>query len=95
MSKLSLPKQRITVNYLLLYLLILLTWFMINTFKSIFKLFKFKEKNSLMTIAELKSFKLLEKKIEKEKRARAYISRINHKYNKMRLREKNFVSKSS
>ena len=48
-----------------------------------------------MTIAELKSFKLLEKKIEKEKRARAYISRINHKYNKMRLREKNFVSKSS
>lgn len=68
---------------------------MINTFKSIFKLFKFKEKTSLMTIAELKSFNLLEKKIEKEKRARAYISEINQKYNKMRKKEKNFIKKAS
>tara|TARA_B100000212_G_C27343883_1_gene520451 strand:- start:1017 stop:1223 length:207 start_codon:yes stop_codon:yes gene_type:complete len=68
---------------------------MINTFKSIFKIFKFKEKTNLMTIEELKSFNLLEKKIEKEKRARAYISEINQKYNKMRKKEKNFIKKAS
>ena len=46
-----------------------------------------------MTISELNSLKLLEKKIEKEKRARAYISEINQKYNKISRRENNFTKK--
>ena len=44
-----------------------------------------------MTISELNSLKLLEKKIEKEKRARAYISEINRKYSNIRKRENNFI----
>ena len=41
-----------------------------------------------MTIAELKAFNLLQAKIEKQKRFRAYITAINGKYNKMRKRER-------
>jgi len=60
---------------------------MINIFKSLFKFFNFKEKTNLLTIAELNSINLLKRKIEKEKRARAYISEINQKYSKIRKRE--------
>ncbi len=46
-----------------------------------------------MTIAELQSFNILQNKIEKEKRARTYISEINQKYNKISKRENNLTKK--
>ena len=73
----------------------LLTWFMKNPFKLILFFFNFKEKINVMTIAELKTFKLRKEQIEKEKRSRAYISEINERYSKMRKREKIFFRKVS
>mgnify|MGYP004150397497 CR=1 FL=1 len=75
--------------------MILLNWFMKNTFKLFLNLLNFKEKTSHMTIAEMKSFNLRKEKIEKEKRSRAYISEINQRNNKMRKSEKNFFRKAS
>tara|TARA_B100000212_G_C26996947_1_gene373294 strand:+ start:152 stop:358 length:207 start_codon:yes stop_codon:yes gene_type:complete len=64
-------------------------------FNSFLNLFNFKEKNNHMTIAELKAFKFHEKKIEKQKIFRAYISEINQRYNKMRKRETNSLGEIS
>ena len=58
-----------------------------NIFKSLLNFFHFKEKTNLMTISELKAFNIREGKIKKEKRFRAYISKINHRYNNIRKRE--------
>ena len=66
---------------------------MMNIFKSLYNLFNFKEKSDLKTIAELQSFNILQNKIEKEKRARTYISEINQKYNKISKRENNLTKK--
>ena len=66
-----------------------------NFYKSLLKIFNFKEKIYYMTIAELKAFNLRENKIEKEKRFRAYISEINQRYNKMRKRQKPPFGKAS
>jgi len=64
-------------------------------FKSLINLFNLKEKNNKMTIAELKAFNIREKKIEKEKRFRAYISEINHRYNNITKRERKSLRKVS
>ena len=48
-----------------------------------------------MTIAELKAFNLNQEKIEKQKKFREYISEINERYNKMRIRERNSLRKVS
>ena len=48
-----------------------------------------------MTISELKAFNIREEKIEKERRFRAYISEINQRHNKIRKRERNYLSKLS
>ena len=48
-----------------------------------------------MTISELKAFNIRKEKIEKEKRFRAYISEINQRYNKIRKRGRNSLSKAS
>ena len=66
-----------------------------NLFKSLLKLFNFKDKTSNMSIAELKAFNLLKEKIQKEKRSKAYISEINQRFYKMRKKEKNSFMKAS
>ena len=66
-----------------------------NLFKSLLKLFNFKDKTYHMSIAELKAFNLLKEKIQKGKRSKAYISEINQRYHKMRKKEKNFFMKAS
>ena len=67
-----------------------------NPFKSLFKLFSFKEKKKPLTIEELRELKLRTEKIEKEIKSRAYISEINRRYNKMTDRKrKNFFRKAS
>ena len=66
-----------------------------NFFKSLLNLFKIKEKTIHMTISELKAFNILEEKIEKERRFRAYVSEINKRHNKIRKREKNSLRKAS
>jgi len=48
-----------------------------------------------MTISELKAFNILEEKIEKERRFRAYVSEINKRHNKIRKRERNSLRKAS
>ena len=73
----------------------LLVWVMKNFFKSLLKLFNYKEKTIHMTISELKAFNIREEKIEKERRFRAYISEINQRYNKIRKRERNSLRKAS
>ena len=64
-------------------------------FKSLLKFFNFKEKTVHMTIAELKAFNLLQVKIQKQKKFRAYISEINERYNKIRKRERDSLRKAS
>ena len=66
-----------------------------NFFNLLLKLFNFNEKTSHKTIAELKAFNLYEEKIEKQKRFIAYISEINQRHIKMRIREKNTLRKVS
>ena len=67
-----------------------------NTFKSLLNLFNFKDKPREMSITELNAFYLRKEKIEKGKRARAYISEINKRYIKMsEKRKKNFFRKAS
>ncbi len=73
----------------------LLVWVMKNFFKSLLNLFNIKEKTIHMTISELKAFNIREKKMEKERRFRAYVSEINQRYNKIRKRERNSLRKVS
>ena len=73
----------------------LLVWVMKNLFKSLLKLFNFKQKTVHMTIFELKAFNIREEKIKKGKRFRAYISEINQRYNKISKRESNSLKKVS
>ena len=47
-----------------------------------------------MTISELKAFNIREEKIEKERKFRAYVSKINERYNKLRIRERNSLRKA-
>jgi len=47
-----------------------------------------------MTISELKAFNI-RKKIEEERRFRAYISEINQRHNKISKRERNSLWKAS
>ena len=51
--------------------------------------FNFSEKNILMSIEELKAFRLRKQKIENEKKARKYISDINKRYREMTYKKRN------
>ena len=52
----------------------------------------FNEDDGLMSIEDLKALRLLEKKIESDKKARKYILDINQRYRKMNtLKSKNFL----
>ena len=73
----------------------LLVWVMKNFFKSLLNLFNFKENTIHMTISELKAFNIREEKIEKERRFRAYISKINQRHNKIRKKDMNSQRKAS
>ena len=48
-----------------------------------------KEKNTLMSIEELKALRLLKHKIENDKKARKYISEINKRYREMSDKKSN------
>ena len=74
----------------------LLFWKMKKLIKNFLNLFNSREKVNLNTIKDLRDLKLRKEKIEKEIKARAYISEINQRYNKMTdKKRKNFFRKAS
>ena len=66
-----------------------------NLTSLLLNIFNFREKNSYMTISELKAHNINEEKIEKQRRFRAYISEINQRYNNMRTIEQDNIRKVS
>ena len=54
-----------------------------------FNHFNFNQEDSLMSIEDLRSLRLLKQKIENEKKARKYILEINQRYRKMNAHKNN------